>query len=99
MQCDRDDVSIDKSRLDEYCKQHNFIGWFATSASENVGVETAMSTLVKAILEVAKEGNSKPRNAAGASQNTVQLGSSNNAAFGSQSNAPKDKPVDGQCCT
>ena len=26
-QCDREDVKIDKERLDGFCKEHNFIGW------------------------------------------------------------------------
>jgi len=58
--CDRDDVQIDRDRLDLFCQAHGFIGWYATSASENLGIEEAMNTLVSNILRVARE-TGKPK--------------------------------------
>ncbi|CAH1261622.1 RAB32 [Branchiostoma lanceolatum] len=37
--CDIDDSTFDKSSLEQFCKQHKFIGWFETSAKldKNIG--------------------------------------------------------------
>merc|ERR1711991_683041 len=37
--------------LDQYCKDHGFLGWFDTSAKENMGIDDAAKRLVGAILE------------------------------------------------
>ena len=39
--CDRDDIQVDRSKLDQFCKDNNFVGWFQTSALENTGIGTA----------------------------------------------------------
>ncbi|KAL0212973.1 hypothetical protein RCL1_006599 [Eukaryota sp. TZLM3-RCL] len=43
--------NLDKSRMDAFCKEHNFIGWFATSAREDIGINEACSYLVDRIRE------------------------------------------------
>lgn len=43
---------IDKEKLDKFCEDNGFLAWFGTSAKDNVGIEEAMSFLVKAILKV-----------------------------------------------
>lgn len=40
-----------KEMLNTFCKTHGFIAWFETSAKDNVGIETASNTLVRAILD------------------------------------------------
>ncbi|KAM9987209.1 hypothetical protein ACTFIY_011621 [Dictyostelium cf. discoideum] len=45
---------VDSEMLDRFCKENNFIGWFATSASNDTNINEAMHFLTKEILEVAK---------------------------------------------
>jgi len=49
-----------KGELDSFCEEHGFLGWFETSAKENIGIDDAANFLVKHILEklatVPKEG-------------------------------------------
>jgi len=52
--CDLPGVSIDREMLDRFVKEQNFIGWYPTSAQNNVNVDDAMKFLVSTILEVAK---------------------------------------------
>jgi len=37
--------------MDQYCKQHEFAGWFETSAKDNMGIEKAAKFLISKILE------------------------------------------------
>ncbi|XP_011505783.1 PREDICTED: ras-related protein Rab-32 [Ceratosolen solmsi marchali] len=39
------------NKIDEYCKDKNFAGWFETSAKENVNIEEATKFLVNKILQ------------------------------------------------
>jgi len=39
------------SQMDQYCKENNFVGWFETSAKENVGIDKAAKFLISKILE------------------------------------------------
>ncbi|XP_043284557.1 ras and EF-hand domain-containing protein homolog isoform X2 [Venturia canescens] len=39
------------SKMDDYCKEKNFSGWFETSAKENINIEEAARFLVKKILQ------------------------------------------------
>lgn len=39
------------SQMDQYCKEHNFVGWFETSAKENIGIDKAAKFLISKILE------------------------------------------------
>eukprot|EP01090_Pellita_catalonica_P019399 TRINITY_DN6591_c0_g1_i1.p1 TRINITY_DN6591_c0_g1~~TRINITY_DN6591_c0_g1_i1.p1 ORF type:complete len:216 (-),score=38.83 TRINITY_DN6591_c0_g1_i1:34-681(-) len=38
-------------RLDDYCKQNNFVGWFETSAKDNLNIIKATKFLVGKVLE------------------------------------------------
>jgi len=51
--CDMPGVVIDKELLDNFVKEHGFIGWYATSAQDNVNIDIAMKFLISKILEVA----------------------------------------------
>ncbi|KAL0628335.1 retrotransposable element ORF2 protein, partial [Plecturocebus cupreus] len=37
-------------KMDQFCKEHSFIGWFETSAKENINIDEASRCLVKHIL-------------------------------------------------
>lgn len=37
------------AKMDEYCKQHGFAGWFETSAKDNVNIEESAKTLVSKV--------------------------------------------------
>lgn len=50
--CDIDETSLDKSRFDTFCRDHEFIGWFPTSAKDNKNIDEAMSFLIDHILKL-----------------------------------------------
>lgn len=37
------------NKMDEYCKEKNFVGWFETSAKENINIEEAARFLVNKV--------------------------------------------------
>lgn len=37
--------------MDKFCKEHKFIGWFSTSAKDNINIDTAGNFLVEHILK------------------------------------------------
>nr|XP_051682895.1 ras-related protein Rab-38-like [Oryctolagus cuniculus] len=37
-------------KMDQFCKEHGFVGWFETSAKENINIDEASRYLVKHIL-------------------------------------------------
>lgn len=49
--CDqqRDGLPISSNKIEEYCKDKNFIGWFQTSAKENINIEQAANFLVNRV--------------------------------------------------
>eukprot|EP00730_Choanoeca_flexa_P015504 TRINITY_DN7133_c0_g1_i1.p1 TRINITY_DN7133_c0_g1~~TRINITY_DN7133_c0_g1_i1.p1 ORF type:complete len:236 (+),score=44.74 TRINITY_DN7133_c0_g1_i1:58-708(+) len=51
--------AVDEAQLDRYCSQHNFIGWFATSAKTGQNVSEAFEALAERIVEVSKGTSSK----------------------------------------
>jgi Ras-related protein Rab-38 len=48
--CDLPDHKVDTASLDAFCAEHGFIGWFATSAKENINIEESVSALINNIL-------------------------------------------------
>jgi len=52
--CDIQGVQVDNEALEKFTRAHGFIGWFPTSAQENLNIDKAMMTLIKKVLEVAK---------------------------------------------
>uniref|UniRef100_A0A336M7U9 CSON013278 protein n=1 Tax=Culicoides sonorensis TaxID=179676 RepID=A0A336M7U9_CULSO len=46
------------AKLDEYCKENGFSGWFETSAKENINIDDAAKALVNKILANDKVMNS-----------------------------------------
>ena len=75
VQCDLEAATIDKERLDAFCKEHGFIGWFETSAKTNHNIEVAVRSLVKNILTHpdAFEAQRKAQQDAAAAESTVAL--------------------------
>ncbi|XP_036146160.1 ras-related protein Rab-32 isoform X4 [Monomorium pharaonis] len=51
--CDQQKEGLVNSpgKMDEYCKEKNFAGWFETSAKENINIEEAARFLVSKILQ------------------------------------------------
>ncbi|KAH9523045.1 Ras- protein Rab-32B [Bulinus truncatus] len=50
--CDIDDSSYETDKLNSFCREKNFIGWFPTSAKTNQNVEEAMNFLIEHILSL-----------------------------------------------
>jgi Ras-related protein Rab-32 len=48
---DLDDAEVDKGQLDKFCEEKNFVGWFDTSAKQNINIDKAAKFLVEKILE------------------------------------------------
>lgn len=49
--CDLPDVSINKDVLNRFCRRHNILGWFYTSAKEDIHINEAMRFLVEHIMK------------------------------------------------
>jgi len=50
------DKKADERTLEEFAKENGFIGWFATSAKENLHVEKAMTFLINHIIHNYQNG-------------------------------------------
>ncbi|XP_013772025.1 ras-related protein Rab-32-like [Limulus polyphemus] len=48
--CDIEGISINCEMLTEFCKQHNILAWFFTSAKENIHIDEAIEYLVENII-------------------------------------------------
>ncbi|EDO36757.1 predicted protein [Nematostella vectensis] len=53
--CDLEDYPVDEEKLDQFCQNNGFAGWFATSAKEDYNIDDAMRFLVQAILSTSGE--------------------------------------------
>jgi len=49
--CDLTDQRLDVTKMDTYIKENGFIGWYETSAKEDVNISKAIKSLVGHILE------------------------------------------------
>jgi len=58
--CDqpKEGIAANPTKLDEFCKEKGFAGWFQTSAKDNINIDDAAKFLVKTILENDKWSNS-----------------------------------------
>ncbi|MCL4146543.1 UNVERIFIED_CONTAM: hypothetical protein GTU68_053389, partial [Idotea baltica] len=56
--CDqpKEGVVSNPSRMDDFCRERNFAGWFETSAKENINIDEATKFLISKILNNEKEG-------------------------------------------
>lgn len=48
--CDLPDTAVHRDMLDNFCREHGFVGWFETSAKTNHNIEESVRGLVAAIL-------------------------------------------------
>ena len=58
-QCDqaKEGLVQNSEQMDKYCADKGFIGWYETSAKENVGINQASEALVRAILHAQGVGS------------------------------------------
>jgi len=42
---------LEKEMMDRYCKENSFIGWFSTSAKDNIGIDEGSNNLIETILK------------------------------------------------
>ncbi|XP_056417375.1 ras-related protein Rab-38 isoform X3 [Hyla sarda] len=49
-QGNKDGFKNNCSKMDQFCKEHGFVGWFETSAKENINIDEASRCLVKHII-------------------------------------------------
>jgi len=84
--CDlaKEGICQDKTQMDAYCQENGFIGWFETSAKDDIGIEQAARFLVQKILE-----NDRTRGHEEVDKDTVRLG---------QDPLPPKKEESGGCC-
>lgn len=74
--CDLPDTKVEKDKLDAFCKEHGFTGWYETSAKNNHNIEEAVKGLVAACLshpDAYEAQKLKSQQAAAAQQGTVSL--------------------------
>lgn len=48
--CDKESV-VDNAQLDAFCESNGFIGWFETSAKENINIQQCATFLVREVLK------------------------------------------------
>ena len=55
-QCDmaKEGLVNNPQQMDDYCRDRGFVGWYETSAKENINVDEAAKCLVNYILEKEK---------------------------------------------
>ncbi|XP_076318336.1 ras-related protein Rab-32B-like isoform X2 [Tachypleus tridentatus] len=59
--CDIEGVSINSEVLKTFCKQHNILAWFFTSAKENINIDQAIEYLVEKIVSQRSDHNKPNR--------------------------------------
>lgn len=59
------------NEMDKYCTEKGFVGWFETSAKENINVEDCMTFLVKKVIQNDKDNSMVPEE----DEDVISLGS------------------------
>lgn len=66
-QCDlaKEGLVKNTAQMDKYCEDKGFIGWFETSAKDNINIDNACRALVKRIREndISSTDKEEPSNA------------------------------------
>lgn len=58
--CDLPGALLDDAEMDRFVEEHGFLGWFRTSAKDNIGVDDAMGVLVEEIVRHADALRDRP---------------------------------------
>jgi small GTP-binding protein len=96
--CDLADGGVDGEKLDAFVKQHGMIGWFATSAQDNINVDQAMKYLIGKVLDVSKKVQiERPAQPAGKNSN-LKVVDSNYEGVPSSAGAGKKTQNKEGCC-
>eukprot|EP01098_Paradermamoeba_levis_P013116 TRINITY_DN589_c0_g1_i3.p2 TRINITY_DN589_c0_g1~~TRINITY_DN589_c0_g1_i3.p2 ORF type:complete len:148 (-),score=45.66 TRINITY_DN589_c0_g1_i3:272-715(-) len=92
--CDlaKEGVVQNPAQMDKYCQENNFIGWFETSAKDNINIDKAAKFLVSKILE-----NDTQRKGPDPNVITVKPGPSSPGAGGGASGGGAPA-AEGGCC-
>lgn len=92
--CDLKSSVIDAEMLDNFVRENNFIGWFATSAHSNINIDESMRFLTSKVLEVAKTNHPpKPE------ENSFQLQSDQSTTTSNSKQNDKPSSNSTTCCT
>lgn len=95
--CDLPDVVVDHDRLNEFVRVNGFIGWYPTSAQDNINVDDAMKFLVAKILEVSQRVKvERPGLIPKHGSQAISISQGPNDRPSSNSNS--QKPKEGGCC-
>lgn len=68
--CDIHGVTVECDVLNQFCKQHNILAWFFTSAKEDINIKEAVEFLVDRIIYLNKENH---KESLSATNPTIQL--------------------------
>ena len=52
--CDLPGVKLNREELDSYARDNDYIGWFETSAQDDINIDRAMKLMITKILEVSQ---------------------------------------------
>lgn len=98
--CDLPEAIVDNEKLDEFVRANGFIGWFATSALDNLNVDEAMKYLVAKILEVSKRVKiERPGGATPATSNSNSVSVVSQQAYDQGFGKDNQKKKDDSCCS
>ncbi|XP_053403869.1 ras-related protein Rab-32B-like [Mercenaria mercenaria] len=79
--CDVEDVAIDEKKIEDFCKTHNILKWFQTSAKDNINIDEAMKLLIDYILKLPAENQQPEEHISLTSRNSYTAGHSYEDSF------------------
>ncbi|XP_033735959.1 ras-related protein Rab-32B-like [Pecten maximus] len=94
--CDLEGVDPDTSKIDKFCKEHQFIGWFPTSAKSDTNVSEAIKYLIQHILELPSESQQPTEHISLAPENNT---SHYDDSFETEESYNKRTNKQGACCS
>jgi len=85
---------LDKEKMERFCKENKFIGWFETSAKDNINIDSAGNYLVDHILKNDPKAMKSPEPK---EASVLKLGNNSNANNNGNSNNSNEKPTGCRC--
>jgi Ras-related protein Rab-32 len=61
LQIDLGDQPTDRQEMDRFCDEYGFVGWFETSAKDNINIDESGKFLVEQILKRDPEANEEKK--------------------------------------